>query len=156
MLRRACLKMTIYLLLALSFGNAAQAQGIPVIDVAAVLQLMQQIQYWMDQIKLMKTQLGQLQRTYAAETGTRGMENLLGASARNYLPADWNQMTGVMNNNSVTYSGLANQVRAVMNANAVLSKAQLQRLSSEQQHIVEEGRKSVATMQVMKIGRAHV
>jgi P-type DNA transfer protein VirB5 len=136
-------------MLVLMPANETRAQGIPVIDIAAVLQLMQQVQYWMRQIQLMKTQLDQLQQTYAAVTGPRGMQNLLANSTRNYLPPDWNEMIGVLNNNSVTYSGLATQARAVMDANAILSRTQLSSLSPEQRQIVEQGRKSVAMMQVM-------
>jgi len=129
--------------------TVARAQGIPVIDIAAVLQLIQQVQYWMQQINLMKTQLDQLQQTRAAVTGPRGMQNLLANNARNYLPADWNQVIGVLNNNSVTYSGLAIQARAAMEANAILSRTQLTALSPEQRQMVEQGRRSVAMMQVM-------
>jgi type IV secretion system protein VirB5 len=142
------LRITLVFLMALMPVTVVRAQGIPVIDVAAVLQLIQQVQYWMQQIQLMKTQLDQLQRTYAAATGPRGMENLLAGGARNYLPPDWNQMIGVLNNNSVSYSDLATQARAVMDANAILSRTQLSQLSPEQRQIVEQGRRSVALMQV--------
>src|ERR1041384_5109582 len=114
MLRRRMLEIAVLFFLALIPKNGPRAQGIPVIDIAAVLQLMQQVQYWMQQIQLMKTQLDQLQQTYAAATGPRGMHNLLPDSMRNYLPPDWNQMIGVLNSNSASYSGLANQARAVM------------------------------------------
>lgn len=149
MLRRRMVEIALLSFLALMPTNALRAQGIPVIDIAAVLQLMQQVQYWMQQIQLMKTQLDQLQQTHAAVTGARGMQNLLSDSMRNYLPPDWTQIIGVLNSNSATYSGLANQARAVMDANAILSRTQLNALSPEQRQMVEQGRKSVAMMQVM-------
>jgi type IV secretion system protein VirB5 len=135
--------------MALAPITTPRAGGMPVIDIAAVMQLMRQLQQWTQQIQLMKNQLDQLHQTYAAVTGPRGMQNLLAGSARNYLPPDWNQMISVLNNASVTYSGLANQVRAAMQANALLSKTQLSALSPKQQNIVEQGRRSVAMIQVM-------
>jgi type IV secretion system protein VirB5 len=58
-------------------------------------------------------------------------------------------MIGVINNANATYSGLAAEVQAVMNANAVLSSAQMRALSPRQQQILVQGRKSAAMMQVM-------
>jgi type IV secretion system protein VirB5 len=147
--RRRMLHLTVVSLIVFTPISPVRAPGIPVIDIAEVLQLVQQVQYWMQQIKLMKTQLDQLQQTYAAVTGPRGMENLLEGSRRNYLPPDWNQMVGVLNNNSVSYSGLAAQAQTVMDANAILSRTQLSQLAPEQRQIVEQGRNSVALMQVM-------
>ena len=69
-----------------------------VIDVAAIRQLVAQVNYWRQQITGMQNQLKQLQQTHAALTGGRGMELLLPTSAaqRNYLPADWAEMLKVL------------------------------------------------------------
>ena len=48
-----------------------------VIDVAAIKQLVAQINYWKQQIDAMKKELNQLQQTHAALTGPRGMQALL-------------------------------------------------------------------------------
>ena len=149
MVRRHLVTVVLVSLLALMPISASRAQGIPVIDIASLMQLIQQMQYWIQQIQLMKNQVDQLQQTYAAVTGPRGMQNLLAGSMRNYLPSDWNEMIGVINNANATYSGLAAQVQAVMNANAVLSKTQVNGLSPRQQQILVQGRKSAAMMQVM-------
>lgn len=149
MVRRHLVTAVLASLLALMPMSASRAQGIPVIDIASLMQLIQQMQYWIQQIQLMKSQVDQLQQTYAAVTGPRGMQNLLAGSLRNYLPPDWNEMIGVINNANATYSGLATQVQAVMNANAVLSKTQVNGLSPRQQQIVVQGRRSAAMMQVM-------
>ena len=58
-------------------------------------------------------------------------------------------MIGVINNANATYSGLAAQVQAAMNANAVLSSAQMRALSPRQQQILVQGRKAAAMTQVM-------
>jgi type IV secretion system protein VirB5 len=149
MVRRHLVTAVLASLLALMPTSASRAQGIPVIDIASVMQLIQEMQYWIQQIQLMKNQVDQLQQTYAAVTGPRGMQNLLAGSLRNYLPPDWNEMIGVINNANATYSGLATQVQAVMNANAVLSKTQVNGLSPRQQQILVQGRRSAAMMQVM-------
>ena len=149
MVRRHLLSFAIVSLLFLVPMNTGRAQGIPVIDIAALVQLMQQLQYWVQQIQLMKNQVDQLQQSYAAVTGPRGMQNLLAGSPRNYLPPDWNQMTGVLNNASPTYSGLSSQVQVAMNANAVLSATQMAALSPRQQQLLVQGRKAAALLQVM-------
>lgn len=149
MLRRHFLTVAIAPLLVLTPVTASRAQGIPVIDIAAIMQLIQQVQYWIQQIQLMKNQVDQLHQTYAAVTGPRGMQNLLAGSLRNYLPPDWNEMIAVINNASTTYSGLAAQVQAVLNANVVLSSAQMRVLSPRQQQILVQGRKAAALLQVM-------
>jgi type IV secretion system protein VirB5 len=149
MVRRYLVTAAFASFLAFTSMSTARAQGIPVIDIASLTQLMQQMQYWIQQIQLMRTQVDQLQQTYTAITGPRGMQTLLAGSARNYLPPDWNEMIGVVNNVSATYSGLAVQVQAVMNANAVLSTTQVGALSPRQQQILSQGRKAAAMMQVM-------
>jgi type IV secretion system protein VirB5 len=149
MLRRRLLSSIVACLLALTPMSAPQAIGIPVIDIAALTQLIQQMQYWLQQIQLMKNQLDQAQQAYRAVTGPRGMQNLLAGSLRNYLPPDWNEMIGVINHASITYRGLAAQVQAVINANAVLSQGQLAALSPRQQQILAQGRQAAALLQVM-------
>lgn len=129
--------------------GAPRAGGIPVIDVAAIAQLIQQVQYWMQQIELMQNQLNQLQQTYATLTGGRGMENLMAGTARNYLPQDWNEMLQVMHNASTTYAGLSSQVQTAMQANAVLSTAQVDALSPQQRQFVDDGRAAAALLQVL-------
>lgn len=149
MVRRHILSVFVASLLAFTPMSAPRAIGIPVIDVAALTQLLQQMQYWLQQIQLMKNQLDQAQQAYRAVTGPRGMQNLLSGSLRNYLPPDWNQMIGVLNNASATYNGLAAQVQAAMNANAVLSTDQVAALSARDRTILVKGRQAAALVQVM-------
>jgi type IV secretion system protein VirB5 len=124
----------------------ARSQGIPVIDVAAIAQLIQQIAYWEEQITAMANQLNQLRETYSAMTGSRGMEGILPTTTqqRNYLPSNYAELMGVVNGSSTSYAGLSSQVQAVLQANAVLSNAQMQSLSPETRRVIEQGRKSAA------------
>jgi type IV secretion system protein VirB5 len=135
--------------LLLAPAGAPRAAGIPVIDVAAIAQLIKQVQYWMQQIQLMQNQLSQLQQTYAALSGPRGMQNLLAGTARNYLPQDWNEMLQVMHSASTTYAGLSNQVQTAVAANAVLSATQYASLTPQQRQFVDDGRSAAALLQVL-------
>ncbi|CAN7320913.1 type IV secretion system protein [Variovorax sp. LjRoot178] len=135
----------------------AQA-GIPVIDVTAVANLMQQVMYWQQQISAMQKQYDQLRQskdqlalTYGAMTGTRGMEQLLPTSdlARNYLPPSYGELMNTLNGSSASYSGLSNHVQSIMKANSVLSGGQMDALSPEMRQIVEQGRQSAAMLNGM-------
>lgn len=131
----------------MAFAPAARA-GIPVIDVAAIMNLVQQILYWQQQIQGMTNQLNQLQNTFNAMTGGRGMQSLLPMSnaQRNYLPQDYNELMNVVNGASSTYAGLSSTLQSVMSANAVLSNTQLSALSPQQRQVVEQGRRSAALL----------
>src|ERR1700690_1742212 len=96
--------------LGLSCGISAPARaGMPVIDAANLAQAIQQVLSWGQQLQAMAQQYTklvqsyeQLQSTYNSLTGPRGMQNLLSVSLanRNYLPATYSQMSGVINGTS--------------------------------------------------------
>lgn len=132
--------------------------GIPVIDVAAVANLIQQVMYWQQQISGMQKQYDQLKaskdqlaQTHNAMTGSRGMEHLLPTSdlARNYLPPSYGELMHTLNGSSASYAGLASQVQSIMKANSILSRTQMEGLSPELRQIVEQGRQSAALLNGM-------
>lgn len=132
--------------------------GIPVIDFTAIANLIQQIMYWQQQISAMQKQYEQLQQsknqltqTYAAMTGTRGMEQLLQTpdAARNYLPSSYGDLMGTINGSSASYTGLSSLVQSIIKANSVLSTTQLDALSPELRQVVEQGRQSAAMLNGM-------
>jgi type IV secretion system protein VirB5 len=127
------------------------AGGMPVIDTAAITQLMQQVRYWQQQVQYMADQLNTARAAYNAITGGRGMEALvpITAAARNYLPPDYAELMSVVNNASATYAGIASQVQSIMAANAVLTGGQIGVLSPQQQRIVTQGRQAAATLQMI-------
>ncbi|SDZ70561.1 type IV secretion system protein VirB5 [Variovorax sp. YR266] len=147
------------ILAAASFLAPLRAQaGIPVIDVTAIANLMQQVMYWQQQISGMQKQYDQLKaskdqlaQTHSALTGTRGMEQLLSTSdlARNYLPPSYGDLMDTLNGSSGNYAGLADQVQSIMRANSVLSGTQMDALSPELRQIVEQGRQSAAMLNGM-------
>src|SRR5438552_19195102 len=78
------------------FGVTAQPAHAQwaVVDVGAIVQLVQQVVTMKEQLDTAKSHLTQAQQQYQSMTGGRGMQNLLGMSSqmRNYLPADWAQL----------------------------------------------------------------
>jgi type IV secretion system protein VirB5 len=122
--------------------------GIPVIDVTAIANLIQQVTYWQQQLVAMTNQLTQLQQTNAALTGTRGMQSVLPMSdlQRNYLPPDYAELMNTVNGRSTTYAGLSTQIESAMAANAVLSNAQLAGLDPDTRQVIENARRSTALL----------
>jgi type IV secretion system protein VirB5 len=132
--------------LAAPAAHAAMA----VIDVAAIRQLVAQVNYWRQQITGMQNQLNQLQQTHAALTGGRGMELLLPTSPaeRNYLPADWIEMQRVQDGRSAQYGALSDAVGTAMQARAILDDARLATLSAAERDSVLRARQAAAASAV--------
>ncbi|RZL85523.1 MAG: P-type DNA transfer protein VirB5 [Variovorax sp.] len=135
--------------------------GIPVIDLAAIANLTQQLAAWQQQLSAMQRQYDQiqqsrqqLQQTFSSMTGSRGMEQLLPTPdlVRNYLPPSYSELMSTVNGASMNYSGLANQVQSIMRANAVLSGTQMGALSPEMRQVVEQGRQASAMLNGMTQG----
>jgi type IV secretion system protein VirB5 len=132
--------------LPLSAPRPAHAQ-VPVIDVASIVQSVQQVLQLEQQVATAKSQLTQAQSEYAAMTGSRGMQNLLSGTNRNYLPTDWTQVSQVLSGSSGSYPALATNVSALMRANAVLTPAQVAQLSPTQQAQLVAARQNPALLQ---------
>jgi type IV secretion system protein VirB5 len=130
---------------------SAVSQGIPVIDVAAVTNLIQQLNQWQRQLTAMGQQLSQLQQTHQALTGGRGMQALLATTyqQRNYLPQDYVELMNTVNGTSQAYAGLTAQLQQAITANAVLSNTQLAALTPEMRQLIENGRKSAALVSTL-------
>src|ERR1700735_3661841 len=83
----------------MAIAPAAQAQW-AVIDMPAIVQLVQEVQTMQQQLTVARNELQSTQKTLQAMTGNRGMSGLLGGTNRNYLPANWTQVTGALQGNS--------------------------------------------------------
>jgi type IV secretion system protein VirB5 len=116
-------------LLSLFSVPQAQAQW-AVIDVHAIAQLAQEV-------KQMQAQYQQMQVEYQAMTGSRGMQNLLSVTNRNYLPTQWGQVS----------TALAGLIRANVNTNAVLSSQQVTALSPADREVLTTARANAALLQ---------
>ena len=135
-------------LLTLGASKPANAQ-FAVIDVASIVQLVQEVQELQQQVATARSQLAQAQSEYAAITGGRGMQLLLAGTNRNYLPMSWPQLSQVLTGSSGTYPALAAEVTALMTANAVLTPAQIASLNATQQAQLTTGRQSPALLQAL-------
>ena len=98
-----------------------------VFDAQALVANMQQLASWAQQLQQMRAQLTQQTNTFQSMTGNRGMGNVLplANAARNYLPQGASDMVGVLNNTSNSYSGMGNQIQALVSNNSILSNASI-------------------------------
>ena len=140
--------MLLVVLLAMS-GSVGAAM--PVVDIAAVQQLLREITAWNEQLQGMRLQLTQLQQTRAALTGPRGMDQVLPLTpaARNYLPSDWSGVSELIHGGAAADPALAAAARGQLATNAVLSAADLSRLPQVLQSLLANEREAVAAGQAL-------
>ena len=142
--------LTVFLVGALAFGSVRPAQAqFAVIDVASLTQLVNQLQQLEQQVQTARAQLSQAQSEYAAITGSRGMEQLLSGTVRNYLPTDWTQLSQVLSGSSGSYPALASGLTALISTNAILSPTQVSALTPTQQSQLLAARQSPALLQTL-------
>jgi type IV secretion system protein VirB5 len=122
---------------------------IPVTDIAAIIQLVLQIEKMVEQIAILESQLSQAKAMYDSMTGGRGMEQLLAGTVRNYLPEDWATLQAAINQLGGANTTLSAAIQTLITANAVLTDAQLGALSPAARQQLIAGRKSAATLQAI-------
>ena len=91
-----------------------------VIDAPAIVQLIQEVKTMEQQLATARAQLLQAQQSLQSTTGARGMEQLLFGTIRNYLPADWQQVTATLQGSN-SYGALSADAQNLIATNAVLS-----------------------------------
>jgi type IV secretion system protein VirB5 len=122
-----------------------------VVDVASVAQLVQQAATLTRQLAQAEAQVAQAETLYRSLTGPRGMEMLLGGSVRNYLPSSWQQLAASAQG-AGPFVGLNADIRAALNANAVLTNSQIATLSPNAQTQLAAVRGNVALLQGLAQG----
>jgi type IV secretion system protein VirB5 len=133
----------------IAIAPAARAQW-AVIDVPAIVQLVQEVQTMQQQLATARQQLQSAQQTLQVMTGDRGMERLLGGTPRNYLPSNWTQVTSALQGQGPSgYAGLSADVRSAIAANAVLSPQRLATLSPADQQQIQAARQWNAMQQAL-------
>lgn len=142
--KRRSLALGAALLLAASSSVHAQ---FAVIDVASIVQLVRQIATMEQQLTVLENQLLQAQQQYAAITGGRGMQNLLAGVNRNYLPTDWASLMAVVNGQANAFPAVAAGVQNNINANALLTPAQIASFSPAERAQLLADRQTVALLQ---------
>ena len=136
--------------IALPLAGTTPAQAtVPVIDVASIAQLLMQVRTLQDQLLTARNQLLQAQTELRSMTGGRGMELLLGATVRNYLPTDWGEVTRALSGSGTAYPGLDADLRAALGGNAILSAQALATLALEEQDEINASRRTAALLQVL-------
>ncbi|MEJ1961045.1 MAG: type IV secretion system protein [Gammaproteobacteria bacterium] len=133
-------------LLFLACAPCAHAQW-AVIDVGAITQLIQQVTTMEQQLSTAKNQLTQAKDEYNSMTGGRGMEGLASGNNRNYLPTDWNQLQAALQGTAGAYGALNAALSSLIQANAVLSPADVAKLSPAERDHLEAARRSAALLQ---------
>lgn len=130
----------------LACAPSAHAQW-AVIDVGAIAQLIQQVATMEQQLSTAKDQLTQARDQFDSTTGGRGMEGLLSGVNRNYLPANWSQLDGALRGAAGAYGALNAALNALVEANAVLTPAQVATLSPTERAHLGAARRSAALLQ---------
>jgi type IV secretion system protein VirB5 len=130
----------------LAVAPRAHAQW-AVIDVQALVQLMQQVQTLNQTLNTARGQLTQAQQEFQSITGSRGMQNLLSGTVRNYLPSNISELTTALGQVNSGYSGLSSAVQTALRANAVLTPQQLALLPPDVQGRISAWRSTAALLQ---------
>jgi type IV secretion system protein VirB5 len=137
------------LAVSIAIAPAARAQW-AVIDVPAIVQLIQEVQTMQQQLATARQQLQSSQQSLQAMTGDRGMTRLLAGVTRNYLPSTWTQVTSALPGQATSgYAGLSADVQRAIGANAVLSPQRLATLSPADQQQIRAARQWNAMQQAL-------
>jgi type IV secretion system protein VirB5 len=131
------------LLLGPCFSIPGHAQ-IPVTDIGAITQLITQAITLKNQLETAKAQLLEAENTYKAFTGGRGMEKLLTGVVRNYLPPDFAELERALTDTGSSFGALAAEIQGLIRGNAILTDADLTRLSPVQRQLMLDGRRNAA------------
>ena len=138
-----------WLMISIATAQEARAQW-AVVDAPATAQLIQQVQNMQKQLAIAGGQLQSTQLSLQAMTGGRGMGQLLGGITRNYLPANWSQVTNAAQGQRTSrYPGLSADVQGAVAANAILSQQRLSTLSPGDQQQIQAARRSSALQQAL-------
>jgi type IV secretion system protein VirB5 len=138
---------TACLIASFAVAPAAHAQW-AVIDAPAIVQLIQEVQTTAQQLATAKDQLLQARQALQTMTGDRGMAQLLSGTVRNYLPADWLQLTGSLQG-AGGFGALSADVQSLITANAVLSPQRLATLSPSERQLIQGARQWNAMQQAI-------
>lgn len=121
----------------------------PVIDAAAVAQLVTQLRTLQEQLVTAREQLLRAQAQLDAMTGSRGMGALLSGTTRNYLPSTWAELQSVRQGMEGPHAALSRAVRHAVQANAVLSEQELAKLSGRERQLHGAARDAAALLEVL-------
>ena len=127
---------------------AAHAQ-LAVIDVAAITQLLTEVQNLEQTLTVAREHLAEAQAQLQSMTGDRGMERLLSGTNRNYLPTDWQQLTAALDDTNSAYTALSTGIQQAMAQDTVLTPQQVATLSPDGQRQLAADRGTTALLQAV-------
>ena len=146
-------EVTLAFLVASVTARPASAQ-FAVIDVAAIVQEVQQVEQLTQQVETARQQLSTAQEALTqaraqlqALSGTRGMQSLLSGIPRNYLPQNAADLTALLSGSASGFGALSAQVEAGAAANAVLPDTVLSHLTAFERDGVLAARRRAALEQ---------
>ena len=142
------IRLPIVTLALLLITPAAHAQ-FAVIDVAAVTQLVTQVQNLEQALTVARENLSEAETELRSMTGDRGMEQLLAGTNRNYLPGDWGQLTAALDDTSSAYTSLSAGIQEAFGEDAVLTAQQVATLSPDSQQQLAADRSTAALLQAV-------
>jgi len=131
----------------LAIGTPPARAQWAVIDVNAIDQLVQEVATLRQQLQTAENSLVQQEAQVRAMTGSRGMQNLLSGTNRNYLPPDWNTLASLITQTTGAYQALSQGIQSLITANAVLTPAQVAQLSPNEQADLNAARQSAAILE---------
>jgi type IV secretion system protein VirB5 len=141
--------LVVSLLMSIAIAPAAKAQW-AVIDVPAIVQLVQEVQTMQQQLAIARNQLQSAQQAVQAMTGDRGMQRLLGGITRNYLPANWAQINNALQDQGLAgFPAFSADVRTAIAVNAVLSPQRLAALPPADRQQIQAARQVSAMQQAL-------
>lgn len=120
-----------------------------VIDVAAVTQLVTEVQNLEQALTVARQHLEEAQTELRSMTGNRGMELLLAGTNRNYLPTDWGQLTAALNDTSSAYAALSVSIQQALSEDTVLTPQQVATLSPDGRQQLTDDRETAALLQAL-------
>lgn len=138
----------VVILILVCAAPAAHAQ-FAVIDVAAVTQLVTEVQNIEQALTVAREHLAEAQTELRSMTGDRGMERLLAGTNRNYLPTDWGQLMAALNDTNSAYAVLSAGIRQALAQDAVLTRQQVATLSPGGQEQLAADRGTAALLQAL-------
>jgi type IV secretion system protein VirB5 len=144
------LKNRLHLLLAvLALAAPAAHAQFAVIDVAAVTQLVSEVQDLEQALTVARGTLDEAQSQLRSMTGDRGMERLLAGTDRNYLPTDWGQLAAALSGGTSAYPSLSAAIRQALAADSVLTAQQMGTLSPDGQRQLAADRDTAALLKAL-------
>ena len=152
-MKKQLLKTALTATLLVSLGGKPAAAFDMVFDPTLMANNVAQLSEMASQLAQLKAQLEQAKNTYGAMTGNRGYGDFMNIpnQARNYIPSNFSNIMSLLQSNNLSYSGIADAIRNYMNANAVLTNADLDKMnmSPATRQILTDSRSNTATIQAL-------